>query len=967
MGLSLRSLSIALSLACVVTGSVVAAFLAIDSGDNALSVTKDTNQEALQQCFATASNSVVLQTNELINALMDGTQDFVRSFMGTTAALAEELTTRLQYTHPRDSLDWNWLWKELNPYLWSTMNTKLDFVTACGVITAKKQLLWQFQDENTVYAPKDRLHRIKWIIANGTDYDNYGPTVERVMSGDSLYGTGGELYGSIQDPGIPRCYGPGFSHYHDYCFYDSEGVGNVLCPETYSEVWSKNGTGRNCGCSPLCNGPKNVDPVNGTLEGTGVYPKYDPKGCVAHPTMSSGPCVYYSKERGINFDPHTGDPGPFWLMGAYLVPRGKVMWSPPTPISNYVGLMAVGSWSHVAAREPPYSSVTAASLGTAGIAMFGLDLRAISGYLRSLKLEGLTRVYLSVARDQIGSSVGDKNEGVLLAASHGMVSLPAIKGSPNGPQLIIRPENSSDGVVAKLSQHVSSRSEQVLLNETAASAVDVPLDLTGYDLPEVTQRGNVVQRVFVKVRRLNDERGLDSWMVMCFDRFLIMGPIEAAERSTRDRITAANKKVDDDLQKDRTTLYIIVSAVAVAMIVISVVFVIAITTPLRLLGEEMEEVARMKLDGVTERLSVLSEVAKCQSAFLAMIAALKKYRDYMPLSVLQDDEDDEEAEDAASHQGSCKTGSDERGKGSRVSGSTLQAGTEKSSQRSMSVARTKQAQSKMAKGIQKKNITLMVIGVRGFHSLLDKDNDGTVAAHAQLVGTLVAESTKMKGVADPFCGDRMLISFNAVKPTSGHRQVGVRFGMSCKQQCSPSAWAASFDVSRLAVCMSVASGEVRSGNMGCPGMMKYSYLGKPVPWAFALQRFGQSVPLFGGGAAVYIDQWLAEEIGGSFILRSVDQVVFEKRAANPIVVSCVHSEKAVSEDEWMYQLEEGEKSNPCAAWNRMLAAVFAQELAEARQEVQKMAEERADDPIFREWNLRLEDMKMFTPTKLEHL
>eukprot|EP01062_Namystynia_karyoxenos_P049383 TRINITY_DN3781_c0_g2_i2.p1 TRINITY_DN3781_c0_g2~~TRINITY_DN3781_c0_g2_i2.p1 ORF type:complete len:1012 (+),score=246.06 TRINITY_DN3781_c0_g2_i2:98-3037(+) len=944
--LSLRCLSIALSLSCVCIGSFVAAFLAIQSGDDALSITKSTGGNAVDQCFATASESVVLQTNALIDALMGQSVMFLDNFLKVPINAVEILTKQLDELPPEKALDWPYLEANMMPELWALMHTYRGQITGLGIQNAKGQLLWVIEHDATVYAPDNAFHLFNGFVNNGTDY---GPAEDRTLMYDM--GPGGRPANNTNDWVSHFCFSDnwsadrarlqeqgkptiGFGGY-DLCYVNPNNPDPFFCGNTtdagFRPILDPNTGQWECWCIPLC------DPA---LHVPGQKAR-DMDGC-PHIHWASPRCVI------LGYGPFTGVPFDFWLLGALLTPKGTVNWSPPLAVSTYLGLVAVGPYGHPDAMKPPYNAHTAVWGGKVGIAWVGVDLRTMSNFLQNLVLPGLSRLFLVLFMDVTGATIGEENRGYLVAASHGTVSL----GSLNTVQEFIYPVNSSDAVVAGTAAHIldtgggntliDMQGYEEFFNRTgrpggepAEFSVDLPSSITA-------GRPSGVQRFFLKVVRYVDpQQKLGLWVVMSFDRYVILGAIDRKQEETKEGIAAANKKVDDQLEEDRMLLYIVVAAVAVGMIIVSVIFVVAIVQPLNMLGSEMDEVACMRLDGVTEKLSSLSEVARCQIAFLAMVRALRKYRDYMPLSLLQDDDEEEEEEEAPteaksaeslkdSRQGTAPDGQNEEPR--RSSAEKSAAGTRQSGG-TEATRRKKNAAEKTSKGIGKKQASVVMIGVKGFHDALRGSDADIVSTHTDLFFTIVEAVGETKAVPDTFNGDRIMVSFGAVKAAPGHRVGCGTLSDNIRQKLDRSSWWKVSGVPVASVVIGTATGEVRCGNVGCSGMMRFTLFGKALSWGWALQRFAQSLT-DQGGTHIFCDHWLAAELTHSFQLRTVALVKFPKRFDDTIVLSQMMAKREVSEDEWMYQLEEGAKADPYTAWNDAVTSAKNEKLDEVKQHVE---------------------------------
>eukprot|EP01062_Namystynia_karyoxenos_P053248 TRINITY_DN4303_c0_g1_i1.p1 TRINITY_DN4303_c0_g1~~TRINITY_DN4303_c0_g1_i1.p1 ORF type:complete len:991 (+),score=233.10 TRINITY_DN4303_c0_g1_i1:94-2973(+) len=945
---SLRGLTMALSLSCVVIGSLVAAYLAITSGDSALSATKGTADEALRQCFSTASESVLIQTTAVIEGQLQQSELFLNDFLSLPMELAQMYTDQLHSVHPDKSLNWNWMWEELAPQLWSTMQTFTGSITGIGVSTAAHQILWQYEEDATLYAPKDHFHQVKTLWNDGTD-----PARPTSYVGVPAWGTGRPP----TDPAVldMPCSGARIEElpasekyiYDHFCFWPPDG--NLSCGGSVVHKGAGTIQGVPCSCVPRCSG-----------RGKGG-PEADPNGCIIPAGFLHPSCTM------LNYGPTSENAIKFWLMG-YLAPIGTVKFSPPGSIDGYLGSITVGSWGHPASREPPYSSQTANFLGRAGIVWVGTDLRSVSAFLQQAPLPGLSRVFFVFLKDEYAHLTGSDTTGMIMGASHGAVS----QGVVSQILDFIRPENSTDAVVRAAAEYIYSQADDasgrdgytVLSNLTGSRPALFEAELPAALTPG---RSGTSHKLFITVREYSDALSQVSvWMVMTFDRELILGAIDEGERSVKENIAAANDRVDSDLQDDRRVLYIIIGAVAVAMILASVVFVLAITRPLKELGDEMQEVARMKLDNVNETLSAVDEVARCQVAFLAMVKALREYKEYIPLSLLQDSEDDgdEETDVVSFHRivshgqhTSYSHGSAMRSQSSFRSGTSGGNTEGNSAGFSVEVRRSaggRNLQDRTAKGIARKQASFVAAGVASWHDVLKDGEADIVAVHTAVLQCVVENTGKGKGVPDTFIGDRIMLSFNAVRQVMGHRlvagAVARELAVTCSGPESPS--------KLLQLSFAGTSGDVRCGNLGCPGMMRFTCFGKAVSWCWAMQRYTQTVPLRADAPRAFCEQVISEELAAHHVMRWVALVLYPKRQHGCLPVFQIGERKVAGEEEWMYQLEGSLREDPYRTWNTLERFISRGQAEEAYRQLELQCDTGStafrEDPLVKWWMTRLQ-------------
>eukprot|EP01062_Namystynia_karyoxenos_P001167 TRINITY_DN1039_c0_g1_i7.p1 TRINITY_DN1039_c0_g1~~TRINITY_DN1039_c0_g1_i7.p1 ORF type:complete len:1144 (+),score=234.88 TRINITY_DN1039_c0_g1_i7:137-3433(+) len=411
---------------------------------------------------------------------------------------------------------------------------------------------------------------------------------------------------------------------------------------------------------------------------------------------------------------------------------------------------------------------------------------------------------------------------------------------------------------------------------------------------------------------------------------------EVAEKrsSTAANIEKENKETEDQKEKDFLLMYIVVAICVALLMVVSVVFVHFTIAPLLVLEGEMADVATMKLEFVDRDrpLSQLGEVAQMQSSFLQMVRNLIEYRNYMPQSILCDGSDEEEEEEEE-RQGTGATPSSP--KASSRGGTSSGGDRNKSSKQSIAMSkrsnfsRVEIAQKKFAGGpeeLKKRPVSFCSFNLSGWHALLADKGDLLTATHSNYLSKAIAKITSTKGIPDTFCGDRIIGTFNGVKPCATHRAQAPLCGAGFLAQMKT-------EHPAMRITCATVSGDCKFGNMGCTGAKRFTFVGGTYTWACALERFCASI-----GTGILCDKWICSEAQNSLHVRIAAVVYFAKRAASDQVVHEILGEKAVSEDEWMYQLEEAAANDPHAAWNSFVAAVIEKRFDNAKEAMIKLEE-----------------------------
>eukprot|EP01065_Artemidia_motanka_P044729 TRINITY_DN6415_c0_g1_i2.p1 TRINITY_DN6415_c0_g1~~TRINITY_DN6415_c0_g1_i2.p1 ORF type:complete len:1084 (+),score=197.58 TRINITY_DN6415_c0_g1_i2:264-3515(+) len=524
----------------------------------------------------------------------------------------------------------------------------------------------------------------------------------------------------------------------------------------------------------------------------------------------------------------------------------------------------------------------------------------------------------------------------------------ALMGSTHNTSFVPLPLNISSygsrGLPDKFARHVNDSDDSVIVQNAAW----IQSEVGGYRNLQPNHQYNFVDnggrlwwmKVFHYSRTENTATGITFHVVLLVLRDEAMKSIDVAsaqvEAAVRADIDAANeafqtsnrivseniakdnKKTEDDKERGFLIMYIVVAVCVCVLMVVSVVFVHLIIAPLIVLEGEMAEVALMHLESVdSERpLSALGEVARMQSSFLQMVRNLIEYRNYMPQSILCEDEEEEEEEESATDAmtSRCSTAIEQtpQARGSTQRKSLRSMRSMMSSRQSM-LSRVDEAKGKFEKdsdGIKKKPVSFLVFTTRGWHSSMDGQSEvSTCTHHGALLSKNLAIFTQTKGIPDTFCGDRLLCSFNAIKPNRMHKSLAVKAGVLCSQASNE--YAQQHMSGKTSASWAAVSGDVRCGNIGCPGMKRFTFFGATNTWAYALERVNVWL-----GTKGLIDKWILSEAATGHDMRLIHAVAFKKRSSHVLNVWEVLREKVVSEDEWMYQLEEGEKQNPYRLWDQ---------------------------------------------------
>ena len=570
--------------------------------------------------------------------------------------------------------------------------------------------------------------------------------------------------------------------------------------------------------------------------------------------------------RCYNEDPSTFED--IMPLGLYFVPPGadNVTWSPPVQSGAYTAVLAIGSY---AAESHPGDVL--------GTVFAGIDLRSVSIFLRELPLPGRARVYTVMRSSWLdtplhltgvskGKEVVEVDIGNNLTMSH---TMPA--------------NNATDPIIRNTALYIES------LNETYEGIVkeSSSKQFHSYFIRPAMNESSPLEEFFLRCVVYN-KRGVDWFVCLTIDREHVMGEVDKEVEVTKNEIENSNKLVDDDLRSSRELLIILLIVTVVFLIVLSLVVILKVTNPILRLREEMASVAVMRLDEINQNrpLSWVTEVCDMQQSFQQMLQNLREYRNYMPQSILFDDSDNSSEE--------CVRIDSKKSATSTLSG--FGSDSLRSSKRETTITnQTKTSNSNItplicSMEVKGRRISVAALNIVG----LLKDTD-CLADHTAYMKCILSSSSTYKGVTDSFSGDRVTLLFNAVRVCPSHSLAMVK---TCQNIIS--------GLPQLRISCAGAGGHSKCGNMGCDGMKKYTVLGSILGLVHIMERLTKTLE-----RNFLIDSVVNKDANVVFQTRLENQLYFPKFHPEKCVkLFSVDGVKEVAEEEWMYQLQSGEKQDP---------------------------------------------------------
>ena len=410
------------------------------------------------------------------------------------------------------------------------------------------------------------------------------------------------------------------------------------------------------------------------------------------------------------------------------------------------------------------------------------------------------------------------------------------------------------------------------------------------------------------VKLLDNGLGINWYITTLIDREYVLGEVDRTTISTKQSVKESEDTVNGDLENARIVLYIVVVGVAILPIVLTVLLVLKITEPLMLLMRDMSYVAVMSLEHVDadRPLSKLSELNQMESSFKLMLNNLVEYRQYLPQSVLCDTEEEHHSSAADHIEGLTSSRLDSHSK----------SRSECSMSKSMSIIGNRG--NLFDTQLKQKNVTVFVSNLCGFLDKSDVPLLGKADLLTRYLEPVVASAKLNRGVIDDFSGDRIAASFNTSLPASSHRVNAVIFTTTVSK-----AWDQSQNIAISSANCAISTGSALCGNTGCTGLKKYSIIGGVACNARMLERCGRA-----WGVARICDSSIASDVQDRYSLRKLVRVSLKH--AKPTILSEIVEEKQVTDNEWMYQIEEGQAKDKYTPVNEAVGLLYKGDFASAQ-------------------------------------
>ena len=244
--------------------------------------------------------------------------------------------------------------------------------------------------------------------------------------------------------------------------------------------------------------------------------------------------------------------------------------------------------------------------------------------------------------------------------------------------------------------------------------------------------------------------------------------------------------------------------------------------------------------------------------------------------------------------------------------------------------------------IAEKRVAVLSLNLLGFHALCAPDRQATRAQRINEISTAlltmaVACAHSERGVMDSFHGDHFVLTFNASRAVAGPLAAAVRTANTFIQVVRSDP-----QLSGCVVAAGAASGRAQVGTFGIDGYRRMSVVGEAYRNATALQlaavQFLRMNSHAGLDSGCLVDETALKELGSCpFHLQIVGCIQSSHTRTGQSEKQCRTAYFALDasslnsvQDEWLYELDAMEATDPYTEPNRAMIALMGGSVAECR-------------------------------------
>eukprot|EP01065_Artemidia_motanka_P033741 TRINITY_DN4078_c0_g1_i1.p1 TRINITY_DN4078_c0_g1~~TRINITY_DN4078_c0_g1_i1.p1 ORF type:complete len:1766 (+),score=425.86 TRINITY_DN4078_c0_g1_i1:48-5300(+) len=425
-----------------------------------------------------------------------------------------------------------------------------------------------------------------------------------------------------------------------------------------------------------------------------------------------------------------------------------------------------------------------------------------------------------------------------------------------------------------------------------------------------------------------------TWLIMVLlPRQDVMREVDRVNELQKLNQTVRRDNTEKKLSQRTVETLLATLVIAFGSIMVFLLFNEALTRPIGKFARQLLDVSVMRLDAVDEESSILAEVDAMYVAMTLVIGNLREFRQYLPQSLmLMNDDKDEEESDAAPPSDVAETvrrkskAGTERGNDESMSeGSMHRAGSRITATKSSvfgvdsSVASSGQVPVIVAtvhQHLHHKTVSLAVLNVLKYRSLADQNVQLLSSFHDQYIQEVGTSAMQARGLVDVFIGDRVYVSFNAIRTCTAHRSTIAMFIQSVTAE---SAFAKGM---KLQLSSGACTGSAMCGSLGSTGMKRFSIVGNVAGHAPLYERVAAQY-----GSRCFCDDTIRRETAEHFSYRLAECVTFAKVSQKPLYMfdlrgfltsATGHVQPGeIDQEEWMYCMDAREdKARSLNPWTR---------------------------------------------------
>eukprot|EP01060_Flectonema_neradi_P010622 TRINITY_DN17713_c0_g1_i1.p1 TRINITY_DN17713_c0_g1~~TRINITY_DN17713_c0_g1_i1.p1 ORF type:complete len:1623 (+),score=324.64 TRINITY_DN17713_c0_g1_i1:48-4871(+) len=385
----------------------------------------------------------------------------------------------------------------------------------------------------------------------------------------------------------------------------------------------------------------------------------------------------------------------------------------------------------------------------------------------------------------------------------------------------------------------------------------------------------------------------------------ILNQVIANNELTRSNLDIQRSDTDNKLNKKTYETVFVLTALALFSVLVFITFNDMLTKPFAEFAVQLSDAAIMKCDSVDQEASYyIREMNALHRSMILMINNLREYKSYMPvaLTVLHDDTSDEEDVTIMSETASIGRGKrSSRGSSHSFSASTHQSSTTRTIEFADAKFGTQVS-------LHLKKVSLTAVNIVGFHGVPDGNQ---ISTHQDYLTAVLNEANCLKGVPDTFVGDKILVSFNAVRACAGHRAAVLRFVLNMQQVLN--------SIEGVSTSCGAGSGSMRCGNVGIERMKHYSFLSPVVTWVYTLERLAKAL-----GQYNLVDNHLKNDAAYKYTTKTIGWMKFSKLSkVKPQKMTTILSLRTDEDNtEWMYQIQNAARLDSWHSWNEAAECLF---------------------------------------------